>query len=304
MQRAGADKHRDFLAAVENVSRAAKIDIRRDNARRLIAHSRVHRAMFAWRDRNRVHFLHVVWNDNAGDSAFGFRDANGTIDQMPDRRRARSHVHVFVRDIFEQTDKIDFLLIIAADRGPSLLPDNRNNRGVIHFRVVESVEQMNCAGPGGGETNSHFASELRMRARHERGHLLVPNLHIVDRIARTIDGANDAVDAVPRITVNAPDTPLRDSLDQEIARRFGHTNRIIRLVFLEREMPLRDKISAPSRRSLSRLRGCPPVLVSRAESDSVVTNSLIAAGFASLCRHGEIQKTPDRFLDVVKQATA
>jgi hypothetical protein len=37
----------------------------------------------------------------------------------------RPHVDILVRDVFEQGDKIDFLLIIAANRGACLLTNDR-----------------------------------------------------------------------------------------------------------------------------------------------------------------------------------
>ena len=55
-------------------------------------------------------------------------------------------MHVFVRDILEQTHQIDFLLVISTQRGARLLPNNCHHAGVIHFGVIESVEQMNCTG--------------------------------------------------------------------------------------------------------------------------------------------------------------
>ena len=48
-------------------------------------------------------------------------------------------MHVLVRDIFEQRNKIDLLLVIATDCRARLLADNRHHRRVIHFRVVKSV---------------------------------------------------------------------------------------------------------------------------------------------------------------------
>ena len=141
---------------------------------------------------------------------------------MPNRRRARRHVHVFVRDIFEQSDKIDLLLIITAEGSACLLPDNRDNRGMVHFRIVKSVEQMNRAGAGGGQTNTDFAGELGMPAGHECSHFLMPHLHVIHRVAGAVDRTDDAVNAVAGISVNATNAPLADSFDQKIACRLRH----------------------------------------------------------------------------------
>ncbi len=81
---------------------------------------------------------------------------------------------------------------------------------------------MDRARPGGGETNADFAGEFRVRARHERRHFFVPHLHVIDGVARAIDCADDSVNAVAGIAVDAFDAPFGDSFDQEVAYIFGH----------------------------------------------------------------------------------
>lgn len=80
------------------------------------------------------------------DSTFGLCDAHGTIHEMPDLSWAAGHVHVFMRDVFEQGDEIDLLLIVATEGGPALLPDDGYHRLVIELRVVETIEKMDGAG--------------------------------------------------------------------------------------------------------------------------------------------------------------
>ena len=92
-----------------------------------------------------------------------------------------------LRDIFEERDEIDFLLIAAAERGARLLPDDREHRLVIHLRVVKAVQEMNRARPGSGETDAELAGEFRVRASHERGHFFVPRLHVIDLVARALE---------------------------------------------------------------------------------------------------------------------
>ena len=101
--------------------------------------------------------------------------------EMPDLRRRGRHVHVLMRDILEERDKIDLLLVIAAERRARLLADDGHHRLVIHLRVVKSIEQMDRARAGRGQTNADFAGELGMRARHERRHFFVPHLDEFDR---------------------------------------------------------------------------------------------------------------------------
>ena len=88
---------------------------------------------------HRRHFLHVIRNDHAGYCAFRFCNSNRAINQMPYRRGRRCHMHVLVRDVFEQRSQIDFLLVIATNCRPGLLADDRYYRRVVHFRVVKSI---------------------------------------------------------------------------------------------------------------------------------------------------------------------
>src|SRR5207249_950275 len=117
------------------------------------------------------------------------------------------------------------LLIITADGSARLLPDNSDDRGVVHFRVVKSVEQMDRARTGRGQTNTDFAGELGMPAGHECSHFLVPDLHVIDRVARAVDCTDNAINAVAGISVNATNAPLADSFDQKIACRLSHRSR-------------------------------------------------------------------------------
>ena len=114
-----------------------------------------------------------------------------------------AHVDEFVRHVLEQRDEIHFLLVIAAERRARLLPDDRDDRLVIHLRVVKAVEQMNRARTARRQADADFAGELRVRASHERRHLLVPHLHVIRSVAGAIDRAHDAVDAIAGKTVNA-----------------------------------------------------------------------------------------------------
>ena len=101
MQRTRTDQHRQLFAGVENVRSPPEIGLVRHDTRRSVTDTGMHGAMFArWR-RHRVHFLHVVWNNDTCDRAFRFGGANGTINQVANCGRARCHVHVLVGDIFE-----------------------------------------------------------------------------------------------------------------------------------------------------------------------------------------------------------
>ena len=76
---------------------------------------------------------------------------------------------VFAGDIFEKILKVDFLLIAASERGGGGLSDDRDDGLMVEFRVVETVEQMDCAGAAGREADADGAGEFRMGAGHECG---------------------------------------------------------------------------------------------------------------------------------------
>ena len=103
-----------------------------------------------------------------------------------------------------------------------MLAHNRDDRGVVHLRVIQPVQKVDGARAGGGQADANLAGELRMAACHERRHLLMSDLDEVHLVARPIQRPKDAVDAVPRITVDARYAPFSKALDQEITTGFSH----------------------------------------------------------------------------------
>src|SRR5437764_15224648 len=81
---------------------------------------------------------------------------------------------------------------------------------------------MDRARAGGGEANADLTGEFGMGTSHERRHLFVPHLYVLDGVTRAIDRADDTVNSIARITVNPLQPPLGDSLDQKVARGFSH----------------------------------------------------------------------------------
>ncbi len=79
---------------------------------------------------------------------------------------------------------------------------------------------MSGAGSAGRKADSDFAGELGVRNRHERGHLLMPDLHELDG-AGALQAAEHAVDAVARVAEDSPDAPLVQPLHDEIADFHG-----------------------------------------------------------------------------------
>ena len=117
--------------------------------------------------------------------------------------------------------EVDLLLVVAAEPGPRLLADDRHHRLVVELGVVEAVEQVDRAGARGGHADADLAGELGVGAGHERGHLLVADLDELGplAVARARERAQDAVDPVAGIAVDAPDAPGGEALEEDSRRR-------------------------------------------------------------------------------------
>src|SRR6185312_13872830 len=105
----------------------------------------------------------------------------------------------------------------AADRRACRLADDRDDRLMVELRVVEPVQKMDRAGARGREAHADLAGEFRVAARHERGHFLVAHLYELELAAGAVERTENAVDAVARKSVDPPDAPFREALEQEIA---------------------------------------------------------------------------------------
>ena len=223
----GADEHRDALARVEQVRGRADVGDAGDDARRAPVDARVHGPV---RPRRVLvgHLLYVLGEDDAGHGPLRARDAEGAVDEVAYLRRLRRKVHVLAGDVLEQRDQVDLLLVVPAHRDAVLLAHDRDDRLVVHLRVVEAVEKVDRAGARGCDADADLARELRVRARHERAQLLVARLDELDAPRVAAEGAHQAVDAVAGVREDALDPPLCHSLDDEVADRVAHRTLLFR----------------------------------------------------------------------------
>ena len=180
------------------------------------------RAVLVRRRLDRLLGRHVVRNDEARHRALVERDAHRAVDEVADLRGDGRHVHVLVRDVLEERGQVDLLLVAAAERRHRLLADDRDDRLVVELRVVEPVQQVDRAGTGGGDADADLAGELRVPARHERGHLLVARLDELGIAVSAVERAEEGVDPVARIAVDAPDAPLAQPLQDVIGNQLAH----------------------------------------------------------------------------------
>jgi hypothetical protein len=212
-----ADQHGHALAGIEHLGRAPQVGFLRQDLGRRVADARKDAAMLADRRGHRVHLLHVVRHDYAGHGAFGHGDAHRAIDQMTHLRGRRAHLDVVAGDVLEQAEQVDLLLVVAAERRPFLLADDRDHGRVIEPGVVQAVQEVDRARAGGRHAHARLAGELGVRARHEGGDLLVRHLDEREALLGARERAQDAVDAVAGIAVDPVDAPRAQALQHEIA---------------------------------------------------------------------------------------
>ena len=141
---------------------------------------------------------------------------------MPNLVGRRNHVDVLVRDVLEQRQQVDLLLVVAAERRAGLLADDGDHRLMVELGVVEAVQQVDRTRSRRGEADAHLPRELCVGAGHEGRHLLVSDLDELDAILCPGEGAENAVDAVPWIAVDAPDAPLVEAPDEEVGDELSH----------------------------------------------------------------------------------
>ena len=165
----------------------------------------------------------VVGNNQCRYAAFRFCHAHRTVDQVTDLRSRAGLLHEGARHVLEHADQIDFLLIVSAERRPGLLPGNRQDRDVIHPRVIHAGDQMGRAGARRRDANAEFAGELGIGRGHERGHFLVARLNELDLVSPEAgQAAQQSVDAVAGIAKDAPDAPLMQAFPKEITDCLCH----------------------------------------------------------------------------------
>jgi hypothetical protein len=136
------------------------------------------------------------------------------IDKSLDMTGAQ-HLLVINGDIFEQRQQIDFLLITRADQVVIGLAGQSQDWSPIQFRVIESIQKMDCARPRGGETDTQASSEFRITTGHERGSLFMAHLNKPDVL---LAGAESAIKAIPGHSKDHRNTPVFQAVENKICR--------------------------------------------------------------------------------------
>ena len=210
-----------MLTGVQDVGRLAQILFIGNDLRHPVTDAGEHGAVLAGRVLVR-HVLKVVGQDQRRDAPLRHRDADGAVDQVPHLPRNHGLLHEGAGHVLEHADKIQLLLVVGADRRPRLLSRDGEHRHVVQPGVVQARDQVRCAGAGCRQADAEFARELGMGGGHEGRHFLVPGLDEFDLAVEPLKRAEQTVDAVARVTVDAPHAPVMQALPKEIADRLGH----------------------------------------------------------------------------------
>src|SRR5947209_3107726 len=213
---------RDWSSDVCSSDLALQVTLLREDARARPARGRVDGPMLERRLGHRRQLAEVVRDDHARDRALVERDAVAAVDQVPDLRRVARQLAVLVRDVLEERLQVDLLLVAPAERRPRLLADEREHGLVVELRVVQAVQEVDRAGARRREADADLAGPLGVRAGHERGHLLMAHLDELDLVGELLEGADDRVDPVARIAVDATHTVVVQSFEQELGGRLAH----------------------------------------------------------------------------------
>ena len=155
-----------------------------------------------------LNFLHlnVDRNGDVGDSTGGQGRADSEIGDALHVGAAHDSL-VIDRDIDEELVQRDVLLCKGTDKVAMLQAGDREDRCMVHLRVVETIQKMNATWAGGCDTNAQLAGELRIGAGHKGGSLFMPHVNEPYPFLLLAKGLEDPVDPIARQTeygVNAP----------------------------------------------------------------------------------------------------
>ena len=81
---------------------------------------------------------------------------------------------------------------------------------------------MDRAGPGGGIAKADLAGEFGVSRRHEGGHLLVPDLDVLQIVFGLLQRHVQAADAVAGIAIDALKAPFLQAMPYEFADIHPH----------------------------------------------------------------------------------
>src|SRR5438874_1469856 len=96
------------------------------------------------------------------------------------------------------------------------------NRLAVHLGVIKAVEQVNTAGPRGGQADPEPTGVFGVSTGHEGGGLFMTHLDEADFVLARSKRFHNAVDAIAGQTEHYVNTPVLNGLDQDVATSLCH----------------------------------------------------------------------------------
>jgi hypothetical protein len=191
-------RNADLFSGVEDVRRLLQLGLLRNRHAVGGHHGDV---MLHIASRARIglerHGLHVDRHGHVRHASPGERGSAGELHHVLHMRWPHD-ARVVDADIGEQLVELDILLGMGVNQVVKLQAGDRQHRGTVELGVVESVEEMNPARPGGCKTDAELAGELGIGTGHEGSRFLVPHLDKADIPLPLAQRLHDAVDAIAR----------------------------------------------------------------------------------------------------------
>jgi hypothetical protein len=139
--------------------------------------------------------LHIDGDGDVGDAALHDGGANRQVNHIFHVRRIHDAL-VVTGDINEELIELHVLLGKGSGNVLELHAGDGEDGLLIHLRIVETVEKMNAAGTGGGETHAETPGELGVGAGHEGCRLFVPYVNEANLLLLFAERFHDSVDSI------------------------------------------------------------------------------------------------------------
>jgi hypothetical protein len=168
-----------------------------------------------------VSHLDVVRHGDVRHGAARVGVANGQVHHRRNLRRVVDHL-VVCRDVLVQLVHRDFLLVPGAEDRGLLRAGDGQHRHVVELGVVQAVQQVDPARPGGGQAHAELTGGLGVRGGHECGGLLVVDEDEPDLVLVPPQALHDPVDAVAGNPEHGIDAPFGQPPDQCLRNDLSH----------------------------------------------------------------------------------
>jgi hypothetical protein len=109
------------------------------------------------------------------------RRPTGTIGN-DHRMLGTGHFYIVKRDVLHDSRGIDALLVAHADQVVKGDAGQGEDGRAVEVRIVEPVQEMDCARSSGSHAHSKPSSVLGDARRHESGGFLVPYTDVTDAV--------------------------------------------------------------------------------------------------------------------------